>query len=71
MAMTFEQVVETIRQFPDEQQEMLIDLIHSWRIESKRREMAHDAQESLSAFRSGQIKPQSALNLLAHLDELT
>lgn len=57
MALTFEQVVETIRQFPAEQQEMLIDLMQNWRIESRRREMARDAQESLAAFRSGQLKP--------------
>jgi len=51
MAMTFEQVVERIRQFPAEQQEMLIDMIRGWRTETRRREIARDAQESLAAFR--------------------
>ena len=69
--MTFEQVVETIRQFPAEQQEMLIDLIHAWRIESRRREMARDAQESLAAFRSGQLKPQSAQAVITELRQLS
>jgi len=67
MAMTFEQVVEMIRQFPAEQQEMLIDLIRGWRIETRRREIARDAQESLEAFRSGQVEPQSAQAVISEL----
>lgn len=67
MTMTFEQVVETIRQFPAEQQDMLINLIHSWRIEAQRREIARDAQESLAAFRSGQLEPQSAQAVITEL----
>ena len=71
MALTFEQVVETIRQFPAEQQEMLIDLMQNWRIESRRREMARDAQESLAAFHSGQLKPQSAQAVITELRQLS
>ena len=67
MAMTFEQVVEMIRQFPAEQQEMLIDLIRGWRIEARRLEIARDAQESLAAFRSGQLEPQSAQAVISEL----
>ena len=67
MAMTFEQVVEMIRQFLAEQQEMLTDLIRGWRIETRRREIARDAQESLAAFRSGQLKPQSAQAVISEL----
>ncbi len=33
--MTFEEVVERIRQFPAEQQEMLVDLILAWRTEAR------------------------------------
>jgi hypothetical protein len=69
MAMTFEQIVETIRQFPAEQQEMLIDLVRGWRTESRRREIARDAQESLAAFRSGQFEPQSAQAVITELRE--
>ena len=67
MAMTFGRVVETIRQFPAEQQEMLIDLIRGWRTETRRREIARDAQESLVAFRSGQHEPQSAQAVITEL----
>ena len=69
MAMTFEQVVEMIRQFLAEQQEMLTDLIRGWRIETRRREIARDAQESLAAFRSGQLKPQSAQAVISELQQ--
>jgi hypothetical protein len=65
--MTFEQVVEMVRQFPTEQQEMLIDLILGWRTEARRREIARDAQESLAAFRKGQLAPQSAQAVIAEL----
>ncbi len=69
MAMTFEQVVETAKQFPPEQQEMLIDLIRGWRIQARRREIAHDAQESLAAFHNGQFEPQSAQAVIAELEQ--
>jgi len=67
MAMTFEQVIEMIRQFPDEQQEMVVDLIRGWRTETRRREIARDARESLAAFRSGQFEPQSAQAVITEL----
>jgi len=67
MAMTFEQVVEMVRQFPAEQQELFIDLIRGWRTEARRREIAYDAQESLTAFRSGQLKTQSAQEVITEL----
>jgi len=67
MAMTFEQVVETTKQFPPEQQEMLIELIRAWRTAARRREIARDAQESLAAFRSGQLEPQSAQAVITEL----
>ena len=67
MSMTFEKIVELIRKLPDEQQEILVDLIHSWRTEARRREIARDAQESLAAFRGGQLRPQSAEGVISEL----
>ncbi len=69
MAMTFEQVVETVKQFPAEQQEMLIDLMRGWRIEARRREIARDAQKSLAAFRGGELEPQSAQAVITELQQ--
>ncbi len=71
MAITFEQVVETIRRFPEEQQDMLIELIRVWRTENRRREIARDAQESLAAFRSGQLEPQSAQAVITELRQMS
>lgn len=46
---------------------LLIDLIRGWRTETRRREIARDAQESLATFRSGQLEPQSAQAVIAEL----
>ena len=63
----FEQVVDTVMDLPFEQQEMLKDLITKWHIEARRMEIAHDAEESLTLYRTGQLKPQSARNIIAEL----
>ncbi|MDU9047651.1 MAG: hypothetical protein Q3M30_02295 [Candidatus Electrothrix sp. Rat3] len=60
MAMTFEQVVETVKQFSPKQRELLSDLMSKWETEAVRHEIARDAQESLTMFRQGELKPQSA-----------
>jgi len=44
-----------------------IDLIRGWRTEARRREIARDAQKSLAAFRSGQLKPQSVQAVITEL----
>jgi hypothetical protein len=51
--MAFEDVVETGKQFPPEQQEMLIDLLRGWRIQARRMEIAEDARESVAASHNG------------------
>ncbi|MBN1873594.1 MAG: hypothetical protein JXA33_05140 [Anaerolineae bacterium] len=67
MTITFEQIVDTVREFPIEQQEMLADLLRSWHIQNRRLEIAQDAQESLAAFREGHFKPQSAQEVITEL----
>ncbi|MCI5163069.1 MAG: hypothetical protein D3917_13845 [Candidatus Electrothrix sp. AX5] len=69
MAMTFEQVVETVRQFSPKQREILSDLMSKWETEAVRHEIARDAQESLTMFRQGKLKPQSAQNAITELRE--
>lgn len=39
---------------------MLIQLLHNRRMESQREEIAQNAQLSIAAFHSGQLKPQTA-----------
>ncbi|WLE97311.1 MAG: hypothetical protein QTN59_00455 [Candidatus Electrothrix communis] len=60
MAMTFEQVVDSVRQFSPKQREILSDLMSKWEAEAVRHEIARDAQESLTMFSQGELKPQSA-----------
>jgi len=69
MAMTFEQVVETVKQFSPKQREFLPDLMSKWKTEAVRHEIARDAQESLTMFRLGKLKPQSAENAIKELRE--
>ena len=69
MAMTFEQVVDTVRQFSPKQREILSNLMSKWETEAVRHEIAKDAQESLAMFRQGKFKPQSAQNAITELRE--
>lgn len=64
---TLDQVVETALQLSYEQQEMLIKILQNRRHESRRAEMAADAQRSLADFRSGKFRPQSAENVITGL----
>ncbi|MGB7085893.1 MAG: hypothetical protein WBD47_10090 [Phormidesmis sp.] len=64
---TLNQVLETALQLPHEQQEMLIKILQGRYIESRREEMAADAQKTLADFRSGKFRPQSADDVIAEL----
>jgi hypothetical protein len=64
---TLDQALDTVMQLPPEQQEMLIEIIRSRRIERRRREIARDARESLAAFQAGKLKPQSFNEIIAEL----
>lgn len=67
MNITFDQVVESIRELPDAQQEILLDLIQGWRIEKRRLEIARDARHSLEMFHAGYLQPQPAEAVIAAL----
>lgn len=69
VAMTFEQVVETVRQCSPEQRGVLSDLMRKWEIEAVRREIADDAKESLELFRQDVLQPQSATEAIQELRE--
>lgn len=69
MTVTFEEVVETMRDLSPEQQDMLIELLHNWRTQARRREIAHDAELSLAAFRRGEYSPQTADDVILDLHE--
>ncbi|MBV8883578.1 MAG: hypothetical protein JO235_06195 [Chroococcidiopsidaceae cyanobacterium CP_BM_RX_35] len=50
---TFDQVLETALQLPYEQQEILIKILQNRHHESRRAEMAADAQQTLADFHTG------------------
>ena len=64
---TLEQVLETAMQLPDEQQEMLLKILHHRYHSNRRTEIAIDARKSLEAFTSGEFRPQSSQDAIAEL----
>lgn len=57
---TLDQVLETALQLPYEQQEMLIKILQRRYHESRRAEIAADAEATLADFGAGNFRPQSA-----------
>lgn len=64
---TFEQVLEIASKLPCEQQEMLIKVLQNRYHESRRAQMAADAQQTLADFRAGNLRPESAENVISAL----
>jgi hypothetical protein len=64
---TLDQALDTAMQLPPDQQEMLIQILHNRRIESRREEIAQNAKTSIAAFQAGQLKPQTAEEAIAEL----
>jgi hypothetical protein len=64
---TLDQALDAAMQLTPDQQEMLIQLLRNRRIESQREEIAQNAQLSIAAFHSGQLKPQTAEEVISEL----
>ena len=64
---TLDTALDTVMELPLEQQEMLLDIVRKRHIERRRREIARDAQESLATFRTGQLRAQSATEVIVEL----
>lgn len=64
---SLDEALETVMQLPPDQQEMLIDIVRHRQVERQRQEIADDAQESLAAFRAGELNPQSASDIISEL----
>lgn len=64
---TLDQVLEIALQLPYEQQEMLIKILRNRHHESRRAEMAADAQQTLADFYAGKFRPQSAEDVIVAL----
>ena len=66
---TLEQALDTVSQLPLEQQEMLLKIIENRLSETRRKEIAQDAQEAITAFHQGKLSPQSAEAVITELRE--
>ncbi len=64
---TLDQVLEAALQLSTEQQEMLIKILQNRHHESRRAEIAADAQQTLADFRAGKFLAQSAEPAIATL----
>ena len=64
---TLDQVLETTLNLTYEQQEMLIKILQNRHRESRRAEIAADAQQTLADFRAGQFRQQSVEDVVAAL----
>ena len=64
---TFDQALDVVMELPDEQQEMLLDIIQPRRLEMRRKEIAEAARESLAAFHVGELRPQPDEDIIEKL----
>lgn len=64
---TLDQVIDSAMQLPPDQREMLVSILRKRQIESRRNEIALDAQEALTAYREGKLNAQSAEETIREL----
>ncbi|TVQ23091.1 MAG: hypothetical protein EA367_02780 [Leptolyngbya sp. DLM2.Bin15] len=65
--MTFQEIIESIEELSQEDQELLFELIHKRRIEVRRAEIAANAQEAFQAVEAGTAKRGSFEEMHAYL----
>jgi hypothetical protein len=66
---TLEQALNTVSQLPIEQQEMLIQIVQNRLLENRRQEIAEDAKQAISSFHKGELKLQTAKEVIAELQQ--
>lgn len=66
---TLEQALNTVSQLPIEQQEMLIQIVQNRLRENHRQEIAEDAKQAILSFHKGELKTQTADEIIAELQE--
>jgi len=57
---TLDLTLDMAMRLPEDQREMLLDILKRRDIEARRKEIARDAHSSLEAYRAGEYRPQSA-----------
>jgi len=64
---TLDYALDSVMLLSPEQREMLIEVIRKQQIENLRKDIAEDAQEAISAFHAGKLKPKTADEIIAEL----
>jgi hypothetical protein len=64
---TLDQAIDTAMQLPPAQQDMLLEILRSRRIEARREEIAAAARESIAEYRAGALETHSADEVIAEL----
>jgi hypothetical protein len=66
---SFQELIESVEALPLCDQQMLIEIINKRIIEQKRDDLVADMEESLDAYRKGEIRIGTVDDLLRDLDE--
>lgn len=64
---TLDLALDVAMQLPEEQREMLLDILKRRAVEDRRNEIAADARVSLAAYRADELMPQSAESIIREL----
>ena len=63
--LTLDTVLDSVMLLPSEEREMLVEIVHNRQSELHREQLLRDAEEGLAAFRTGELQPQTAKEIIA------
>ena len=66
---SFQELIESVEALPLDDREILMDIINRRIIEQRRDELVADMEESLQAYRKGEVRIGTVDDLLRDLDE--
>ena len=66
---SFQELIESVEALPLDDQQILMDIINRRIIEQRREELFSDMEESLEAYRKGEVRIGSVDDLFRDLDE--
>jgi len=65
---SFQELIESVESLPLDDQQMLLDIINMRIIERRRDELVTDMEESLEAYKKGEVRIGTVDDLLRDLD---
>ncbi|MEP7235166.1 MAG: hypothetical protein ABI778_07710 [Ignavibacteriota bacterium] len=66
---TFDSVLDKVMLLDSEQRDMLVEIVRSRQVETKREELIRAVREGLAAFERGELYPQTAEEIIKELHE--